>query len=141
MNNYKRIDWKEYALRLAHVAKLRSEDPYMQVGAVALAENNRVIGAAYNGLAPGVDAPEGFWDNRDERRKYMIHAETNLLSLCKQGEPKLVAVTLLPCSSCAQALATYGVKEVVYSQEYVVDDAAHKIFDFYKIKLTKLEIN
>ena len=135
-----RITWKEYALRMADVAKLRSEDPYMQVGACALSFDNRVLGCAYNGLAAGKDAPPRFWDDRDERRPYMIHAETNLLSLCKHGEVKLVACTLLPCMSCAQSLAAYGVKEVVFNEVYSRDVQAYKIFEFYNIELTQIKL-
>ena len=78
-----RISWEEYALRIAQVASLRSEDPYKQVGASALDWSNRIIGVAYNGLAPGIDVDETFWEDRNRRRPYMIHAEVNLLSLFK----------------------------------------------------------
>ena len=48
-----RLSIPEYAMALAHVASMRSEDPYRKVGAAALDFDNRVIGTAYNGLAPG----------------------------------------------------------------------------------------
>ena len=76
-----RINWDEYALSLAHVAKLRSEDPFRQVGACALDHENRVLGVAYNGLKSGTVVPEKFWSDRNKRRPYKIHAEANLLSL------------------------------------------------------------
>jgi len=47
--NMKRISWEEYALRMAQVASMRSEDRFKKVGACALDINNRVIGVAYNG--------------------------------------------------------------------------------------------
>ncbi len=135
-----RINWNEYALRLADVAKLRSEDPYMQVGACALDYDNRVLGCAYNGLAPGKIVTPEFWVDRDARRPFMIHAETNLLSLFNRGAAKIVACTLLPCSGCAQQLAAYQVKEVVYGEEYSRDTTAFDIFKFYNIKLTKITL-
>ena len=61
-----RLGIPEYAMALAHVASLRSEDPFRKVGAAALDRDNRVIGTAYNGLAPGFDPPPGFWDDRDD---------------------------------------------------------------------------
>lgn len=134
-----RIDWMEYALKLAEIASLRSEDPYMQVGACALDFKNRVIGVAYNGLAPEKDAPQEFWSNRDARRPYMIHAETNLLSLFKRGDCRLLACTLLPCSSCATMIAAYGIETVVYRDVYNNDCGAYKIFDFYNIKLVQIK--
>lgn len=135
-----RISWEEYALRIAHVACLRSEDPYKQVGACALDFSNRVIGVAYNGLAPNKTVPLSFWSNRDERRPYMIHAEVNLLSLLKRNECALLACTLLPCSSCASMIAAYGVKKVVYSEEYIRDNTAIKIFEFNGIECTQLQL-
>ena len=41
-----RLQIPEYAMALAHVAALRSEDPYRKVGAAALDFDNRVIGTA-----------------------------------------------------------------------------------------------
>ena len=72
-------------MALAEVASLRSEDPFRKVGAAALDADNRVIATAYNGLAPGFDAPSGFWDDREGRQKFMLHAEVNLCT-CKQSE-------------------------------------------------------
>ena len=130
-----RIDWYEYSMLLAFAAAKRSEDPYRKVGACALNKDKMVVGLGYNGLASGTDAPRGFWDDRDARRKFMIHAETNCLSLCKKGEVELLAVTLLPCSYCATMIASYGVKEILYHEEYENDQAAKEIFHFYNIDI------
>jgi dCMP deaminase len=113
-----RIQIPEYAMELARVAALRSEDPYRKVGAVALDWENRVIGTAYNGLAPGFDAPEGFWDDRDARQRFMLHAEINLCSLFRRGEAKLVASTTMPCTACMQTLCAYGIREIYYGEVY-----------------------
>ena len=78
-----RISIPQYAMALAHVASLRSEDPFRKVGAAALDFDNRVVGTAYNGLAPGFNAPDGFWNDRAGRQKFMLHAEINLCSLFK----------------------------------------------------------
>ena len=134
-----RLSWEEYALSLATVASLRSQDPYRKVGACALNSQNMVIGLGYNGLASGKEIDEKvFWNDRDERRKYMIHAETNCLSLCKKGDVKLLAVTLLPCSSCATMIASYNIQRVVYGGEYERDTLAKEIFKFYNIELDKI---
>lgn len=133
-----RISIPEYVLKLAEVAKLRSEDPYRQVGAVAVNEDKRVIGVAYNGLQSGFNPPEGFWDDRDERQKYMIHAETNLCSLFERGEAYLVAVTTLPCTSCMQNLISHGVKHIVYKEDYPGSDS-HILAKTYDIKLEQIE--
>jgi dCMP deaminase len=133
-----RLSWEKYALSIAEVAALRSEDPYQQVGACALDHNNRVIGVAYNGLAQGVNVTEEFWADRDKRRPFMIHAEANLLSLFERNRCKLLACTLLPCSSCASLIAAHGIKKVVYKDVYKRDTSAINILNFYGIEVKQL---
>ena len=132
-----RLSIPAYAMALAHVASLRSEDPYRKVGAVAIDFANRVVGTAYNGLAPGYDAEDSFWHDRDRRRKYMLHAEVNLCSLFTRGTVRLVACTTQPCTSCMQMLCAYGVKEVYYRDIYHASDA-DEIARLYGIELRQL---
>jgi dCMP deaminase len=133
-----RVSWQEYALSLAQTAATRSEDPYHKVGACALGSDNKVLGLGYNGLASGKNVDLSFWDDRDARRPYMIHAEANCLSLFRSGECRLLAVTLLPCSYCATMIAAYRIPNVVYAEIYNRDPAALEIFKFYDINLIKI---
>jgi dCMP deaminase len=133
-----RVSWEEYALNLAYAASDRSEDPHRQVGACALSHDNMVLGLGYNGLAAGKEAPASFWEDRDNRRKYMIHAEANCMSLFSKGQCRLMAVTLLPCSYCATTMAAYGIEKVVYGEMYDLDEKALEILDFYGIELTRV---
>jgi dCMP deaminase len=133
-----RLSIPQYAMALAHVASLRSEDPYRKVGAAALDFNHRVIATAYNGLAPGYNAPEGFWEDRDARQKFMLHAEVNLCSLFKRGEAKIVATTTMPCTSCMQTLCAYGIKEIYYRDIYVASDAP-EIAKTYGVELLQIQ--
>lgn len=132
-----RVQIREYAMALAHVASLRSEDPFRKVGAVALDFDNRVIGTAYNGLAPGFDPPEGFWDDREKRQRFMLHAEINLCSLFRRGEAKLVASTTMPCTACMQTLCAYGIKEVYYRDVYH-ESHASEIAEVYGVLLERV---
>ena len=97
-----------------------------------------VLAVGYNGLATGKKVDKYFWAVRRDRRPYMIHAEANCLSLVKRGEVELLAVTLLPCASCATLIASYNIPKVVYGQEYERDMKALEIFDFYNIECVKL---
>ena len=124
-------------MALAHVASLRSEDPFRKVGAVAFDFDNRVIGTAYNGLAPGFDASQEFWASRDERRKYMLHAEVNLGSLFTRGNVKLIACTTKPCTSCMQMLCAYNVKEIYYRDNYP-ESEADAVAQLYGVQLVQL---
>lgn len=132
-----RISIPRYAMALAQVASLRSEDPYRKVGAAALDHDNRVIATAYNGLAPGFNAPDDFWNDREGRQKFMLHAEINLCSLFKRGEAKIVATTTMPCTACMQTLCAYGIKEVYYQEVYHASEAP-EIAELYGIRLEKV---
>lgn len=111
-----RPSWEAYALALAEVVATRSEDPWLRVGAVALRKDHSIASTGYNGAPAGVTID---WENRDERRKRVIHAEANALRWCtpKDLEGGLVAVTHCPCLECVRLLAAYGVKRVVYASE------------------------
>ena len=132
-----RLSIPQYAMALAHVASLRSEDPYRKVGAAALDHDNRVIATAYNGLAPGFNAPADFWVDREGRQKFMLHAEINLCSLFKRGEAKIVATTTMPCTACMQTLCAYGIKEIYYRDIYNVSDAP-EIAALYQVRLEQV---
>lgn len=99
---------------LAQVAAMRSEDPYVQVGALAVRADWSIAGLGYNGLPSGVDMPDEWWAERDQRRPYMIHAEVNALRYSRAGEVKRVVTTHIPCASCMSLLGSYHVDEVYY---------------------------
>lgn len=139
MMNKDRISWEEYALKIAEVASLRSED-IVKVGACALDYSNRVIGVAYNGLAQGKEVEQSFWEDRDKRRPFLIHAETNLLSLFSRNQCNILACTLLPCSQCALNIVAHGIKKVVYKDTYFRDDLALEIFKFYGVECSQIII-
>lgn len=130
-----RPSWEQHALNLAHTASLRSEDPYKKVGACALSYDHRVLGVSYNGLASCKDVSKTFWDKREQRRPFIIHAEQNLLSLFSRNQAKIIATTLLPCSDCARLICCWNIPIVVYSEYYTRDNGSIDIFKFYKIKL------
>jgi dCMP deaminase len=135
-----RIGWDEYAMVLAEAASLRSEDPFVAVGAAAFDKNNRVLGVAYNGLAPGKVVNDVFWADRDGRRPYILHAETNLLSIFKRGEGHTIACTLLPCSCCARQIIAHDIKKVLYRDVYTKDMGALDIFKFYDIEVKRIQL-
>lgn len=136
-----RPDIRTYALRLAIVASTRSEDPHRKVGAVALDWDNRVRAVAYNGLVAGKVVDPEFWENREQRRKFCIHAEENLCSLItRMDDIQLVAVTHMPCSSCINMLAAHSIKTVIYGQEYETDKQAPEIAKFHGMILEQVSL-
>ena len=136
MHRMKKISWEEYALELAKVASKRSEDPYEKVGCCVLRHDNSVAGLGYNGAPPTIDID---WENRNERRKRVVHAEVNALRYVKPNECRLLACNLLPCNNCLKMIAAYGIKEVVFSKIYHLDDSSLELAKEFGIKLTQIE--
>ena len=135
-----RIPIDKYALGVAKATSLRSEDPHLKVGAVALSYDNRVVGCAYNGTPSGFQMENSLLSNRAKKSPFMIHAETNLCTLFKRGEVNMVAITHAPCSKCFINLLAHGVKEIIYDTEYI-DDDTKKLSEYYAkiITLKKVE--
>jgi len=133
-----RISFEDMAIRFAIDASKRSEDPYKKVGCAILNKEGRLLSIGYNGLLPKQKLCNNFWKNREKRRKFIIHAETNALACITRYEiPYLLASTLLPCSNCAINIASYGIKKILYLEDYNLDQFSKDIFKFYKINLIK----
>ncbi len=133
-----RLNWEKYALSLASVAALRSEDPYVKVGACLLRKDRSVAGMGYNGAPPKININ---WQDRDERRKRVVHAEVNALRYAHPGECDLLASTHLPCNECLRMIAAYGIKKVVYEETYERDYSSlnlSKEFDIELVNIIKL---
>lgn len=109
-----RLNWPETAINLAFdIAKYRSEDPYVQVGAVIIKKDGSMF-LGYNGAPSGVDID---WSDRDARRSRMLHAEANVLNFVKPNEVELLACTHLPCKECLKMIAQKRIEKVYYSNE------------------------
>jgi dCMP deaminase len=134
-----RISKEEYFLQMAETAAQRSEDPYLKVGAVASTVEGRIIATGYNGLTPGFVASDKFWENRNARRKMIIHAEQNLCSLFSRGEAWLVAATLSPCSACLMTLIAHGVERIIFRDYYERDQEAELIAKAYDIAYVQIK--
>lgn len=131
-----RISFHDLAIEVAKAASLRSEDQHKKVGCAILNDEGRLLSIGYNGLSPKKNESDTFWSNRDLRREYVIHAETNALSCITRYEnPYLLATTLMPCSSCAINIVSYGIKKILYIEDYERDQSAKNIFKFYNIEL------
>ena len=133
-----RLSWEETALRLAYdIANYRSPDPYVTVGACAIKKDGNSIVLAYNGAPSGVEID---WTNRDERRKRVLHAESNLLNRILPNEVEFIAVTHLPCSECIKIIRQKNIHKVIYCEELPNYDNAltKQLAKEFGIELTQL---
>jgi deoxycytidylate deaminase len=118
MNGRNRLTWEETAMNLAfNIAEYRSEDPFVQVGACIIKNDNQIV-LGYNGSPKNTDFD---WSDRTERRTWVFHAEANAVSQVLQGETKLLAVTHIPCADCLKLIKQKEINTVYYkieSQQY-----------------------
>ncbi|OGW97712.1 MAG: dCMP deaminase [Omnitrophica WOR_2 bacterium GWA2_45_18] len=136
----KRPDWDEYFLKLAMLASERATCPRMHCGCV-LVKNKDVIATGYNGSIPGdlhcEDVGCLVMDNHCVRT---VHAEMNaVVQAAKRGhavEGATAYVTNMPCTTCAKALITAGIKRVVVFSDYH-DTLAVEFFTKAGVKIDK----
>lgn len=135
-----RLTWEKTALKLAFdIAKYRSQDPYVQVGAVVIKTDGSMF-LGYNGAPSGVNID---WSDREERRRRVLHAEANVLNYVKPDECKLIAVTHLPCPECLKTIAQKRITKVIYSEElpHYHNDLSKQLASEFNIELIRLDPN
>lgn len=113
-----RISKTEYGLLIALSSSLRSEDPHTKVGCAIENKEGRIISIGYNGLKEKQILHFSAENNRDKKRNFFIHAETNALSLIKKGDADVIYLTHSPCIFCCHNIAAHGIKRIVFLNEY-----------------------
>ncbi|OAL38509.1 hypothetical protein AYO20_02158 [Fonsecaea nubica] len=134
-----RPTWDAYFMTLASLAAHRSNCMKRRVGCV-LVHNARIISTGYNGTPRGlVNCNEGGCARCNGSGNaggvalntcLCLHAEEN--ALLEAGRERIRDGAVLycdtcPCLTCSVKIAQVGVKEVVYSQSYNMDDASRKV--------------
>ena len=127
-------------LRMAKIWASNSYCKRRQVGAL-LVKDNMIISDGYNGT------PAGFEniceDENGVTKPYVLHAEANALTkVAKSGNSAAGAtlyVTASPCMECSKLIIQSGIKRVVYSDEYRLDDGI-KLLKRAGIEVEKLEV-
>ena len=114
--------WDERYLGLAKEISTWSKNPSTQIGAVAIGDKGQVLSQGYNGFPRGVNDTYQRLNIRNEKYKYVVHAEMNCIYNATYNGVSLQGATVyihgLPvCSECAKGLIQAGVKRVVYKAE------------------------
>lgn len=100
-----RPSWDVYFLSMAIAAAARSEDVFIKHGCVIVNdETHHIISTGYNGLPPKFDKSLINIYDRESRREYMRHSETNAIKNCLVPIHSLKSATMYitgqPCSNC-----------------------------------------
>ncbi len=134
------ISWDEYFMGVALLSAKRSKDPSTQVGACIVNDQNKIVGAGYNGLPMGCEDDEFPWEKEGEflntKYPYICHAELNAIlnNIGMDLKGCKIYTALFPCNECSKAIIQSGITEVIYlSDKYEGND----IFKASKIMLDK----
>lgn len=107
-------DWPEYHMNMAIAAAKRSKDPNTNVGCYIVDEDNRPVGAGYNGFPAGILETEALWQ-RPVKYDWVCHAEANaILNSAKNLKGCRLFSTLYPCKECAKLIASSKISKVYY---------------------------
>ena len=114
------ITWDEYFMGVALLSGRRSKDPSTQVGACIVNQQNKIVGAGYNGLPIGCNDDELPWDKTgnflNTKYPYVCHAELNAIlnNIGMDLTGCRIYTALFPCNECSKAIIQSGIKEVIY---------------------------
>src|SRR5690606_37707248 len=110
-----RPSWDIYFLNIAISVSHRSEDPNIKHGAVIVDKNNHIMGTGYNAFITGGDKNIIPLNNREEKRKWVIHAEENGLLNCSAVSKNdlRIYITGEPCNNCLQRIINFGIKQII----------------------------
>ena len=109
-------------IRMAKIWATNSYCKRRQVGAL-LVKDKMIISDGYNGTPSGF---ENECEDGNVTKAYVLHAEANAITkVAKSGnssEGATLYVTASPCIECSKLIIQSGIKRVVYSEDYRLDD-------------------
>ena len=146
-----RQSWDEYFMDIARQVATRSTCLRRQVGAVAVSKDNRILGTGYNGALPGTPHCDevgclrqqlGIPSGQRQEICRAQHAEANVCNFAARYgvalDGAVMYVTNQPCTTCVKAMATSGIRRVVFDAPYP-DELACKIAAEAGMELCRLE--
>ena len=116
MNKY---IWDLRYLKLAEHISTWSKDS-TGIGSVAIGDQGQVLAQGYNGFPRGVEDSQERYDVKEDKYKFVVHSEMNVIYNASYNGVSLRDSTLyvwgLPvCSECAKGIIQTGIKRVVMS--------------------------
>lgn len=117
---------KKLDTRYMRMAAIWAENSYCirrKVGAL-IVKDKMIISDGYNGTPSGF--PNICEDDNNQTRPYVLHAEANAITKIARSNNSsngaTLYVTAAPCIECAKLIIQSGIKRVVYSENYRLND-------------------
>jgi len=129
--------WDERFMAMAKEVSTWSKDPSRQVGAVTVGKNRKILSTGYNGFPAGIDDTEERLNDREQKYKYVVHAEKNCIyNACLNGislaGASLYVYGLPVCSECAKGVIQVGIKKVIIEESCFDKQKWNDSFEFTK---------
>jgi dCMP deaminase len=150
MRQHERPDWDEYFMKMAKVASLRSNCVKRKVAAV-IVRDRRVISTGYNGTPRGT---KNCFEGGCPRCNNLADSGTRLEEcLCSHGEENAIIQaayhgvsvngsmlysTFAPCLTCTKMIINAGIVEVVYNQDYPLNETSFELFQESGVRFRKI---
>ena len=121
-------DQKQYNLdcRYVRMARIWAENSYCQrrqVGALVV-KDKAIISDGYNGTPAGFE--NVCEDENNVTKPYVLHAEANAITKLARShnssDGATLYITASPCIECAKLIIQSGIRRVVYSEKYRLED-------------------
>lgn len=128
-------------LKMANIWAQNSYCKRRQVGAL-LVKNQMIISDGYNGT------PSGFEniceDENNLTKPYVLHAEANAITKVAKSnnssEGATMYVTSSPCMECSKLIIQAGIKRVVFTDNYRLEDGIN-LLKQASIEVVQVEID
>ena len=132
-------------LKMAMIWAQNSYCNRRQVGAL-LVKEKMIISDGYNGT------PSGFEniceDDENITKPYVLHAEANAITKVAKSnnssEGATMYVTSSPCMECSKLIIQAGIKRVVFTESYRLDDGINLLkranIDVKQVELEKVKV-
>jgi dCMP deaminase len=153
MSALSRPSWDEYFMKIAQVTSLRSNCIKRKVAAVVV-RDRRVISTGYNGTPRGT---RNCCEGGCPRCNNLADSGTKLEEcLCSHGEENAITqaayhgvsvkdatlyTTFAPCLMCTKMIINAGICEVVYNQDYPLNQTSFSLLQEAGVLCRKLKVD
>src|SRR6056297_2397225 len=135
---------KKY-LQMAQIWAQNSYCKRRQVGALIVKEK-MIISDGYNGTPAGFE--NYCEDENNDTKPYVLHAEANAITKVAKSnnssEGATMYVTSSPCMECSKLIIQAGIKRVVFTESYRLDDGINLLkranIDVKQVELEKVKV-
>lgn len=140
-NNQKQQKLDERYLRMAKIWAENSYCNRRKVGAL-IVKDKMIISDGYNGT------PVGFEniceDENGQTKAYVLHAEANAITKVAKSNNSsngsTLYVTTSPCIECSKLIIQAGIKRIVFSESYRLEDGI-KLLKRANIEIVHIQID